>query len=120
MLFRSVNPEVKTENRCCDSLRTVLIYGNLKKLGKYAFYGQYGIVDVFYNMSEAQIKSFWANSNIGGTTNSSYLHYGCPNNTDGGYYNPIKSYLYSRGQPQITVAGYGWFRFDESGNPVKW
>ncbi|MCI9504285.1 MAG: leucine-rich repeat domain-containing protein [Clostridia bacterium] len=103
------------ETRYCNTLRTVLLYGNLKRIGDYCFYGQYGIESVYFHMSYAAQDELIKASG----TNIRYLTYGCPVGATGNFYNDIARYLYSENEPSIDYDGFGWF-YMENGAPAKW
>ncbi len=110
----SVNPNDSAETRFCDALQTVVLYANTKTIGDNAFYGQYGITDVFLRMSltEATALNY-------GSLNVGYLLSGCPNGSTGEKYNNVNKYLYSAAEPTIYYDGYDWFYFRD-GEPEMW
>ena len=104
--------------RCCDALRSIIFYGNLKTVGDFAFNGQFGIEHVFYKMTIAELET----ARRGFGANSVFFTLGCRNDETGGYYNNdgegIIRALYSAAQPTIDYNGYEWFYFDEDGTPT--
>lgn len=115
----SVNPSDKTETRHCDVLKTVMLYGSVKTIGNYAFYGQYGIESAYF---KATVEETYAMLASGGT-NITYLTHGCPAGNTGTFYNNITSYLYLETPPDdftINVDGYEWFFISVDGHPEPW
>ncbi|MCH5350979.1 MAG: leucine-rich repeat domain-containing protein [Clostridiales bacterium] len=104
--------------RCCDALRYIIFYGNLKTVGDFAFNGQFGIEKVFYKMTIAELET----ARRGFGANSVFFTLGCKNDETGGYYNNdgegIIRALYSAVEPTIDYNGYEWFYFDDDGNPT--
>lgn len=116
---KSIDTASSTETRYCDTLKFVLFYGNLKSIGAYAFYGQYGIEASYFHMSHTDVAALIENSG----TNREYFLYGCPAGATGTYYNNIKRYLYRATEPDnltVNYDGYGWFRLDENNLPQPW
>ena len=114
----SINPDDKTETRHCDTLKTVMLFGNLKSIGDYAFYGHYGIEKLYYKMTINEVNDLLSGSG----TNIVYLTRGCPKGATGTNYNDVKKFLYIETQPDeftINYEGYGWFRLVD-GKPVEW
>ncbi|MCI9517935.1 MAG: leucine-rich repeat domain-containing protein [Clostridia bacterium] len=109
----SLAPDDKTETRYCDTLKKVMLYGGTKRIGDYAFYGQYGIQSVFFKMSPAEASELINNSGI----NIAFLTMGCPIGLSGDRYNEVKRYLYTDVDPTVNYNGYGWFNFDDNGEP---
>lgn len=107
----SVDPTNPTETRFCDKLTRVLLYDKIKLIDDYAFYGQYGIKFLYLNMSYAQAQALKGGKNI------TYLTYGNPDYTGGGYFNEVIRCLYSATEPDINYDLYYWFAFDENGEP---
>lgn len=103
------------ETRYSDALRVVLLYGNLKRIGDYCFYGQYGIESVYFHMSYASQDELVSASGA----NIRYLTHGCPVGSTGSYYNQVGRYLYSAAEPSIDYDGFGWF-YMENGEPTEW
>lgn len=115
----SINPSNNAETRYCDTLKYVLLYGNIKSIGDYVFYGQYGIESTFFKMSPQETTTLIANSGI----NREYFLFGCPMGATGTYYNNVKRYLYRATAPDnltVNYDGYGWFHFDENDLPRPW
>lgn len=115
----SVTPSDNTETRYCDTLKTVMLYGNMQSIGDYAFYGQYGLTGVFFKMTPEETVALIAGSG----TNISYLTHGCPVGATGKYYNDVKRYIYHEAPPDdftINIDGYEWFFINEDGNPEPW
>lgn len=112
----SINAGDVTETRCCDVLKNVMLYGNVKTIGDNAFYGQYGIIHVFYKMSHAQVEAMLK----GCGKNITYLTRGCPDGTTGTYHNNVLRCLFSQTEPTINYDGYSWFYLDEAGQPRVW
>lgn len=104
-------------HRCCDALKTILFYGNLKSIGDYAFNGQFGIEYTFYKMTIAELSTLL--SGVG--ANSVYFTLGCKDEENGGYFNNhgfgIIRALYSATEPTIDFNGYEWF-YLEDGTPI--
>lgn len=114
----SIDPSDKTETRFSDTLKNVMITENVKSIGNNAFYGQYGIENVFFKLSVNELTALFDNSGI----NISYLTHGCPEGSTGEYYNNISRYLYIATQPDdltINYEGYGWF-FVDGETPKPW
>ena len=112
------NSSLNTDSRrCCDALKSIIFYGNLRAVGDFAFNGQFGIEHVFYKMTIAELEL--ARKGFG--ANSVFFTLGCRNDETGGYYNNdgkgIVRALYSASEPTIDYNGYGWFYFDEDGTP---
>lgn len=104
------------ETRLCSELRIVLLYGNIENIGDNAFYGQYGIENVYFHMrSPNDITRITA-----GSKNITYLTKGCPNGTTGTTFNNVVCCLYSAIEPTIELDGYFWFYIDTDGGPVIW
>ena len=103
--------------RCCDALKTIIFYGNLKSIGNFAFNGHYGIEYTFFKMTISELTTLIS----GYGTNSVYFTRGCKDDSTGGYYNNdgagIIRALYSETEPTIDYNGYEWFYFDEDGTP---
>lgn len=110
----SITPADTTETRFCDTLKTVMLYSKVTEVGDNAFYGQYGIEYVFFNMNMTQVLKV-----IGGKRNIVYLTHGCPNGTTGTYYNNVTRCIYSETPPTINYDGYEWF-YIEDGVPQIW
>ena len=104
--------------RCCDALKTILFYGNLRTVGDFAFNGHFGIEHVFYKMTIAELEL----ARRGFGANSVFFTLGCKDDETGGYYNNngqgIIRALYSATDPTIDYNGYDWFYFDEDGTPT--
>lgn len=109
----SVNTDDTKETRYCDTLKNVVLYGNLQVIEDNAFYGQYGIVHVFFKMTYPQVNTLLSNSG----KNYVYLTKGCPEGDSGSRYNQVTCCLYSATEPTIDYNGYSWFFF-EDGEPL--
>lgn len=96
-----------TNAKLCNKLKTVLLYDNMKRVGDSAFYGHYGIENVYYKMTLDQLEKLASGSG----KNFAFLNYGCPDFTTGGYATRVVRYLYSEDAPTISYDGYGWFGF---------
>lgn len=108
----SINKDDSKETRCCDTLKNVVLYANLQSIEENAFYGQYGIVHVFFRMTYSQVNSLLSNSG----KNYVYLTKGCPDGDSGARHNIVTCCLYSATEPTIDYNGYSWFYF-EDGEP---
>lgn len=108
----SINKDDSKETRYCDTLKNVVLYGNLQVIEENAFYGQYGIVHVFFRMTYSQVNTLLSNSG----KNYGYLTKGCPEGDTGSRYNQVTCCLYSATEPTIDYNGYSWFFF-EDGEP---
>ncbi len=116
---KSINTANSAETRYCNTLKYVVLYGNIKSIGAYAFYGQYGIESTFFKMSPSEATALIENSG----QNREYFLYGCPAGATGTYYNNIKRYLYRATAPDnltVNYDGYGWFYFDGNNLPQPW
>ncbi len=112
---KSIDPDVKTETRACDALRTVILFGGIEEVGKNAFYGQYGIEALYLKMNIGEVEKFMAINPV----NFIYLTRGCPK-PEGGYFNNVERCVYSESAPTVFYDGYRWWHYDEYGNPVIW
>lgn len=101
------------ETRFCDTLKNVVLYANLQSIEENAFYGQYGIVHVFFRMTYSQVNTLLSNCG----KNYVYLTKGCPEGDTGSRYNIVTCCLYSATEPTIDYNGYSWFYFKENGEP---
>lgn len=108
-----------TDYRWNNELKTVILYSGVK-IKDNAFLGQYGIEKLYLKMSITELSEFNANT----SSNKLYLTYGCPDNANNAYYNNggrgVDRYIYSDEEPTVFLDGYGWFRFDENGQPIVW
>lgn len=112
----SGNPS--TDMRYGNALKNVLLYGNLKSLGNYSFYGHYGIENAYFVMTYDEYVIL---SKTG--TNSVYLTRGCPDPSGAGYVNNdgkgVNVYIYSQLKPLYSPENYSYF-YLEDGEPVVW
>lgn len=109
------------KTQLCDTLKIVLLYDNMKSIGRYAFYGNFGIVYAYFKMTLKQVNFLISNSGI----NITYLTHGCYDYDNGGGYvnnngRGVIRCLYSENEPTIDFEGYLWFDFDEDGEPIIW
>ncbi len=108
-----------SDYRWCNALKSVLLYGGVT-IGDNAFTGQYGIESLYLKLSVDEVSEFHRSS----WTNKIYLVSGCPDNANNAYYNNggrgVDKYIYCYEEPTVFYDGYGWFYFDENGNPKIW
>ncbi|MCH5142387.1 MAG: leucine-rich repeat domain-containing protein [Clostridiales bacterium] len=113
--FDSKNDKNVDTRRNCNTLKTIIFYGNLKSIGNYAFNGHYGIENTFFKMTIAEYNA------LSKGTNSVYFTEGIKDEETGEYYNNngkgIIKALYSEEPPTIFYNGFEWFYFDGDGNP---
>ncbi|MCH5148347.1 MAG: leucine-rich repeat domain-containing protein [Clostridiales bacterium] len=113
--FDSNNAANVDTRRNCDTLKTIIFFGNLKSIGNYAFNGHYGIENTFFKMTVAEYNA------LSKGTNSVYFTEGIKDEETGEYYNNngkgIIKALYSEEPPTIFYNGFEWFYFDEDGTP---
>ncbi|MBD5132173.1 MAG: leucine-rich repeat protein [Clostridiales bacterium] len=107
------------KKQLCNTLKTVMLYGSVENIGASAFYGQFGLENLYLKMTLAQYNDMLA----GCGTNIGFLTRGCTIGSTNEYtVNDGKGViraLYSETKPTITYDGYEMFYLDGD-EPKMW
>lgn len=99
-----------------DALKTVFLYSGFRKLGNSAFYGQYGIENLYMNMSYTQARELTEDKT---SANRVFLFVGATAADGETEVNRVQKWLYSETQPSAQYQSYKWYHL-VNGEPVEW